>query len=61
MDSVFTPTRPSHSRTRFAVNSQTRVAADVLRDAATHEEGAESLEYVLASELSGYIDRQALP
>jgi len=44
MESVFAPTRPSHSRTRFAVNSQTRVAVDVLRDASTHEEITESFE-----------------
>ncbi len=37
------------------------VAADVFRDASTHEEVAESLQYVLARELPSNVDRQALP
>ena len=61
MESVFAPTRPSHSRTRFAVNSLTRVAADVLRDAPTHEEVAESLEYVLGREPPSDADGETLP
>ncbi len=36
------------------------VAADVFRDAATHEQVAEPLEDVLARELPGDIDREAL-
>jgi hypothetical protein len=60
MESVFTPTRSSHSRTRFAVNSLP-LSADVVRHTLVREQVAQPLQEVLTRQLPRHVDCEAFP